>query len=109
MQLLEKIEQLKAKYTDPIDAPQLAEWEKEAQRILLVEGIAGSDAIKMLTDQLQSEVDSINGALLAYDSTDIPDTMRDRMLDKKVMHQKIIDFFDVEQARANLEAKINEN
>lgn len=109
MDLLKKVEELKAKYQDPLDAPQLVAWEKEAKRLLLIDGIAGSDAVKYLTEQLQSEIEDMNKILLNAQSVGFPDGMRDRLLDKKALYQRVISYFDVENAKKELEKQLNAN
>lgn len=109
MDLLQKIEELKAKYNDPIDAPQLTAWEKEATRLLLIEGVAGSDAVKYLTNQLRSEIETMDSFLLTMPSNDLPDILRDRMLDKKALYLRVISYFDVDTAKKELEKRLDAN
>ena len=109
MDILQQIEALKEKYNDPIDAPQLLAWEKEAQRLLLVDGVAGSDAVKFLIDEFVNEIASIDRVLLNSDSIAMSDVLRDRMIDRKNVCKRVISYFDVEEAKKNLEEHIANN
>ena len=107
MELLPKIEELKAKYQDPIDAPQINAWEEEAKRLLIVEHVAGSEAVKFLVKHFDGEIESIDDVLLTMDSTKLSDSIRDRMLDKKALYKQVIAYFDVAGAKKALEAQID--
>lgn len=109
MDILTKIEELKAKYNDPIDAPQLTVWEEEAKRLLLIDGIAGNDAVKYLINELATQVQAIDAALLMYDSTKLSDSDRDRLIDRKQLFKRVISYFDVESAKKELEKQIDAN
>lgn len=109
MDLLQKIDQLKGKYQDPIDQPQLNAWEAEARRLMIVEHVAGSDAVKYLVEGLQADVQGMDVLLLNATSSMLGDSMRDMLLAKKELYKRVIAYFDVEQAKVALEAQIDQN
>ena len=106
MDLLKLITELRNKYTDPIDTPDIEGWEKQVKRLLLVEAIADSEAITVLTTSLQSEVDSLDTQLLTSDSHSLSDYERDRVIDKKMLYLSVIDYFNVTDARKTLEDQL---
>lgn len=109
MELLQKIEELKEKYQDPIEAQQINAWEEEAKRLLIVEHVAGSEAVKYLVKQLESEIEKMNELLLTMPSFSLSDASRDRLLDKKALYKQVIAYFDVAGAKKALEAQIDAN
>lgn len=109
MELLQKIEELKEKYQDPIDAPRINAWEEEAKRILIVEHVAGSEAVKYLVAQLEKEIKHMDYMLLNSPSHLLGEYQRDLMLDKKALYKKVIAYFDVAGAKKALEAQIDAN
>jgi len=51
----------------------------------------------------------MNNLLLTQDSTGMTDKARDRIIDRKTLYTRVISFFDVEQAKKNLEEQIANN
>ena len=106
--LLQKIEEMKEKY-DVLDQPTISAWEEKAKQLLLKEGIAGSDAVKYLVDELSSEVTKIDKLLLTATSFMLSDVGRDLLLLKKELYQRVISYFDVKGEREQLEQTIKDS
>jgi len=107
-ELLQNILEKKAQYRLE-DLPTIEAWEEKAKEILLKEGIAGSDAVKYLVDSMNSDIEKMNSILLTAPSHVLPDTQRDRMIDKKELYEKIVSYFDIKGEREELEKIVNDN
>ena len=108
MEILEHLEQMKEKYQVD-DTPLIISWEEEAKKLIIIEQIAGSDAIKFLTDKLNDDVKKMDELLLSCNSEIMSDAQRDRLLDKKELYKQVVSFFDVETSRKNLEKIIKDS
>ena len=106
MNLLEKIKEIKGKYTDPIDSPAVEAWESQVKRLLVTESIADSEPIQLLVTSLEKEVAEMDRVLLSSDSIALPDSLRDRTIDKKMLYLQVIDYFNVTEMRKSLETQL---
>jgi pyruvate/2-oxoacid:ferredoxin oxidoreductase alpha subunit len=109
MEILEKIEKLRETYKDPSDTSTISAWEEEAKKLLLVQGIAGSDAVQYLIKEMQEEVERANNMLLNVTSGACPDTYRDVLIAKRDIWQRVISYFDVDTKLQSLEKEIENN
>lgn len=102
MEILDKIREMKETYGIE-DQPTISAWEEQAKQLLLVEHIAGSQAVQKLIQDLNGEIEKMNYALLNASSTVLTDAQRDRLLDKRELYKRITSYFDVEGQRETLE------
>lgn len=106
MNLLEKIKEIRGKYTDPVDSPAVEAWEQQVKRLLVTESVADSEPIQLLVTSLEKEVTEMDNLLLTSDSIALPDSLRDRTIDKKMLYLQVIDYFNVTEMRKSLEAQL---
>ena len=112
MTLLDKIQQLKDKFTgpriDPIDSSLIGSWEAEAKRLFLLQSLKGHDGIKYVLEIFKGEVNKINELLNKSYSKDLKDIERDRLLDKRDLAQKYLNLFEnVEDDISRLEDTVD--
>ncbi len=97
MMLLDKIVALKKKFLDgggdAIDIGAIESWYDEAKRLLLLKSLKDQDGVKYVIEIFQGEVKKINAALLKSDSTEMPDKVRDRYIDRRDLAQKYLALF----------------
>jgi hypothetical protein len=93
MTLIEKILQLKGRFSDPVDAETIDGWLGEAKRLFLIKSLKDHDGIKFILEQFTSEVEKINNRLQNSYSKELSDTERDRLLDKRDLANKYINIF----------------
>lgn len=109
MDLLQLIEQLKAKYSDPLDAPQLIAWEMHVHELLIAEGVADNHAVIKLLESLRAEVEKIEDVLLTATSAQVPDMWRDTFIREKQLYNRVISYFDTKNKRKELEKELSNN
>ena len=108
--LQDKLEALLAKYSDPLDKPQLLAWERECNRLLLLKSAAENEGVKVLIQQLHDQVAQINDVLLSADTDEISDYQRDRLIDQRKIISRILSYFtDTDKHLEALEAEFDKN
>ncbi len=110
--IIEKIEQLKARYQqnkgDAQDVEQIDAWMGEARRLILLDHLAGHAGIRYIREVFQSDVESINAALLVSTSKELPDIERDRMIDRRTLAEKYLGLFvNLDEQISALEATVD--
>ncbi len=110
--IIEKIEQLKARYQqnkgDAQDVEQIDAWMGEARRLILLDHLAAHAGIRYIREVFQSDVESINAALLVSTSKELPDIERDRMIDRRTLAEKYLGLFvNLDEQISALEATVD--
>lgn len=108
--LQDKLEQLLARYKDPLDKPLLQAWEQEVNRLLLVNSALENEGVKKLIEELQTQIQSIDEILLNSTSDDVDDKMRDRLIDQKKILNRVTTYFtSAPEELEALEKEIDKN
>jgi hypothetical protein len=110
--ILEKIQKLLAYFrenrADEQDIASIGGWEQEANRLFLIKSLKDHDGIKYLLDVFDGEVKKTNDRLQNSYSKELPDSERDRLLDKRDLAQKYLNIFKgVEDDLEKLEESLN--
>lgn len=105
--LLEKISFLQTKFSDPAyqdDLEKINSWKKDAEDLILREELCENDTLQTILKKYSKEVEEMHESLMTGDSTVLPDSKRDRLMDKKRLYQDFILTFDVLTIRTSLES-----
>lgn len=114
--MFEKIEKLLSYFrqnrADAQDIGAIASWEDEAKRLFLIKSLKDHDGIRYVLEIFESEVKKINERLNSAYSKDLPDTERDRLLDKRELAKKYLDLFsgveeDLDSLEENLDTELS--
>ena len=87
-------------YTD--DVERIGAWEAQVKDLIAREELAENTKIQETVRDYRGQIASICSSLITQDSTVLPDTQRDRLLDKKVLYESFIDRFDLKVIREEL-------
>lgn len=83
-------------------------WYEKAKRLLLVKSLLEHDGVKYVKEIFESEVKTINSSLLEMDSKHLPDSERDRLLDRRDLAKKYLDLFNgVDEELDKLEEQVD--
>lgn len=97
MTLIEKIVELKKKFTDwrsdAQDVRVIDGWLDEAKKLMLLKSLKEHDGVKYVLEVFEGEINKINETLNKSYSKDLKDTERDRLLDKRDLAQKYVSLF----------------
>ncbi len=110
--LIDKItafyDRFREKNGDAQDFPVIESWIEQAKRLLLLDDLSNHDAVKYITEAFQAEIETINQRLLQSDSTNLPDSERDRLLDKRDLANTYLNLFvPVKSEIAKLEESVD--
>lgn len=112
MNLLHKLSQLRNFFAgsggDPQDVVVIDSWIDEANKLFLLKSLKEHDGVRYVLKIFKTEVDAINTALLGKYSRELPDTERDRLLDKRDLAQKYLNLFTpIDQRLEELESEVD--
>jgi len=97
MTILDKLIELKDRFlkghADPQDISSIDGWVEEAKRLLILDNLKGHSGIKYVLEIFSSEVQKINQQLTNSYSKELPDSERDRILDRRELAQKYLNLF----------------
>lgn len=111
-QLLEKIEKLEKRFSDPAypeDVEEIKSWKGEVRRAMLGDNLKEHDAIKEIINHFQKEIEEMDLVLIHSYSDKLSDKARDRLLDRKEMYQQFLDFFPQDKDLEIIADKVDEN
>lgn len=116
MNILDKILQLRDKLLGESNPNRhqnerdILSWEKKAKKSLLILSLKDHKGFQYVLDNLAVDIKNITDQLQNLDSTKLPDTQRDRLLDKKKMYTDFINIFiNAEKDLESLDKKVEEN
>lgn len=105
---LDKILSLKAQLTTNAayeeDVQKVTSWEADIRDLVARETMATSEIIKTMVVRYQEEMTSFLGQLQTHDSTQLPDSQRDRLLDRIKLYRSFIEQFDLKTIRVRIES-----
>ncbi len=105
--LLNKIEEARAKFLDPIDQKIIGSWEAEAKRAFMVNSLKDHKGIQIILENFGKDVAEIDELLKTAKSKDLNDIERDRLIDRKGLYLHFMKFFDeAEKKIGRLEEEI---
>lgn len=97
---LEKISSLRAKFTDPAyddDLTKINALETDLIAILAREAVVDSVAMQALLKEFKADADKLEEEVRTSDSETLPDTKRDRALDKIRLYRRFTERFDLKK------------
>ena len=110
--LLKKVGHFRKIYagsSDPSNHEQIAEWESDVKQAILLDNLQAHDGIKLILKRLLTDIKHIDAKLLTFDSTQLPDKERDRLLDKKELYQSFtLLFVDSEKKLVEIDKEMDE-
>lgn len=85
-----KLAELREKYANPV-GPDVTEYvdslEKAYQKAAIRNHLASHEAMKPIKAQIKRDIDDMGQLLLSADSKTLPDSERDRVLDRKKLYE----------------------
>lgn len=100
MEPLTRIQQLKARFTDPAfkqDAEQIQQWERDLKNLIAREKLLENESLIIIIKKLAQEISDMKELLNTADSNQLPDKDRDRVLDRKNLYLQFIALFDAKE------------
>lgn len=108
--LLDKLQAAKQRFLDPQDQFKIDGWIKDAQNFLIVDSLKDHNGIKLILENFKNDIDQMNDLLLNADSKALSDADRNRIIDKRNLYRRFIQFFtDAETGIAAIETSVDEN
>lgn len=77
---------------------EVASWEKEAKRALLLENLQEHDGIKIIVRKLRDDIGGIDARLAREKSDTMPDTLRDTLIDVRDFMIGFLEIFEVSKS-----------
>lgn len=111
-QLLNKIEGLVAKFTDPAfegDNDQLKSWRSTVQRAMIQDDLKKHEGVQLIIEQLTKDLGEMDLILKTMKSDKLSEAQRDRIIDRKELYLWFIGLFiDINTELKDIEAKVDE-
>lgn len=112
---LDKIATLVKRFEDPAyasDVEQIRAWESTIKDLVAREELAQNPALEGVVEGYRKEVIDLEERIRTEDSTKLPDTQRDRLLDKVALYKGFLGRFDLKTIReeiAGIDNEVDEN
>lgn len=109
-QILKKLEDIKNKFTDPVDANLIGSWQDTAKRLIMLKAVKENVAMQEVLTNLRTNITEMETLLLGADSKTLSDFERDRIIDRKSLYANFVGIFtNVETDLEKLEETLDNN
>lgn len=90
-----KLFEIMSQSSDPESIRVTKDLYERAKKVSLMSSLKDNDGIKFLVEHFSTAIKNINAALLVSDSEELPDRLRDRLVDRKKDLVQFLGLFDI--------------